>query len=104
MNLSKKLASHAKFPGGYLSIHGYIQPMAPAKLLIGFMLVTNAASSLAASGDLDTSFGIGGSISIHLGPAAAGEDAHSVAVQADGKILLGGGGKRLARAHFFATG
>lgn len=45
--------------------------------------------SLAAPGDLDTSFGTGGSVTTSF---AAGDDlAYAVAVQADGKILVAGG-------------
>jgi len=56
-------------------------------LLLSILLAASEAS--AALGDLDTSFGTGGSAIIHF-LYGAGELAYGVGVQKDGKIILGG--------------
>src|SRR3954447_18172860 len=48
-----------------------------------------AASAQAAPGDLDTAFGAGGKLTTDF--AGNGDEAHAVAVQADGKVVAAGG-------------
>lgn len=62
----------------------------PICLAFGALFVGSRQVLVAAPGDVDTSFGKAGLVTIHPGPAAADEWAHSIVVQLDAKILVGG--------------
>jgi uncharacterized delta-60 repeat protein len=51
-------------------------------------LVLGVSAAGATPGDLDQTFGSGGKVTTHIGPA--GSDAQAVVVQPDGKIVVGG--------------
>src|SRR5687767_11306707 len=54
------------------------------------VLLFAATVCAAAPGDLDSTFGSGGIISMHPGSSGGSVWAHSIAVQPDGRIVLGG--------------
>jgi uncharacterized delta-60 repeat protein len=58
--------------------------VAPAALVVGFVLVTGAAAT---AGDLDPTFGASGIVTTNLG---GDEAANAVALQADGRIVVAG--------------
>ena len=57
-------------------------------------LLATAGTALSAAGDLDATFGAGGRAIVDLG---ADEDATALALQADGRIIVGGTGCPAAR-------
>jgi len=67
--------------------------MRASKRILGLMalamfLVLGASAAGGRAGDLDQTFGSGGKVVVHLGPA--GDDARAVVVQPDGKIVVAG--------------
>lgn len=87
----------ASVPGGQSDVLTALVRLGDGKLLAGGHCETTTASGVdmclmrfSADGVPDTSFGNGGKAAFAVGPGNAGDYAYAMALQPDGKVLLGG--------------